>query len=270
MLHLDDEDALRRLCGNAVPADFKAEVETRTSMLHRLGGGGRLGLVALIDIARDFGIGPKEEAKAKDEVINWRLYPANGTVSVEANFGTAKEPIWLPGVYAGPVSHGSIAVRLRGDNVVRERKPSQVRFPVEEPETFPEVIAAHAAVDTGPELDDTDVYDPPEPEYKPESMAFKAKEPDKPAPSQEPTPPAPIVIENVVDDDDGSDEPPPEESYDWSARKGKCKVFISVDGDIIDGIFAGTSQDSEGALLVMTDQGDFRPSLVIYAGELTS
>lgn len=124
MIHPDDDAALQRMIGKTeLPADVQEEYEIRATMFHRNGGTGPLRGLALVDLVRFLGYMPPRREKPSADV-DWRKYPTDGSVQVEARFYGA----WMPGRFLGFVEHGTLAVRLDEDSKVRECRKDMVRL----------------------------------------------------------------------------------------------------------------------------------------------
>lgn len=123
MIHPEDEQYLLAMLGGAlVPEDVRQEYELRVAMFHRAGTG-PLGPIGLVDLLRSLGHKP---ANMPEEVQNveWRDYPQDGSVRVEARFFGS----WVPGVFLGFVEAGTLAVRLDDDDMVKECRRDMVRL----------------------------------------------------------------------------------------------------------------------------------------------
>jgi hypothetical protein len=79
--------------------------------------------MALVDLARHLGLAPEPDPE-QAAVADWRKVPADGTARVEAQFFGE----WVPGVFLGFVEGGTVAVRLDGDDLVRECRPGMLRL----------------------------------------------------------------------------------------------------------------------------------------------
>jgi len=119
----DHETLLRILRVEAIPEAVAAEYEIRQSMFHRGGASGPLGVMALVDLARHLGLAPEPDPE-QAAVADWRKVPADGTARVEAQFFGE----WVPGAFLGFVEGGTVAVRLDGDDLVRECRPGMLRL----------------------------------------------------------------------------------------------------------------------------------------------
>jgi hypothetical protein len=129
MITPHDEQVLQRLLGcQVIPADVLAEVELRTAMYHAEKSG-PLGPMALIDAIRFCGRAPAT-VKKEPKKVEWRRFPQDGSVKVEAMFFGA----WKPGAFLGFVEAGTLAIRLEDDAVIRECRPDMVRLPEGETE----------------------------------------------------------------------------------------------------------------------------------------
>jgi len=123
VIHTQDETSLQRMLGVEAPEEVRAECELRTRMYHADGNSGPLGSVALIEMVRWMGLSPKNVERPVEKV-DWRQYPQDGTVRVEARFFGA----WMPGRFLGFVEAGTLAVRLEEDATVKECRPDMVRL----------------------------------------------------------------------------------------------------------------------------------------------
>jgi len=123
VIHTQDETSLRRMLGCEVPDEVRAECDLRTRMYHADGNSGPLGSVALIDMVRWMGLSPKNVERPVEQV-DWRQYPQDGTVRVEARFFGQ----WMAGRFLGFVEAGTLAVRLEDDATVEECRPDMVRL----------------------------------------------------------------------------------------------------------------------------------------------
>jgi hypothetical protein len=124
MIHAQDELSLQRLLGTSnLPEPLLDEVEICTLMYHRDGGSGPLGSLALIAMLRRMRLGPTEAPRSEVKT-DWQSLPQDGSVHVKAHyFGD-----WLDGVFLGFVEHGTLAIRINGDGVIRECRPDIVRY----------------------------------------------------------------------------------------------------------------------------------------------
>ena len=124
MIHEHDHETLLRILRvEAIPEAVAAEYEIRQSMFHRGGASGPLGVMALVDLARHLGLAPEPDPE-QAAVADWRKVPADGTARVEAQFFGE----WVPGAFLGFVEGGTVAVRLDGDDLVRECRPGMLRL----------------------------------------------------------------------------------------------------------------------------------------------
>jgi hypothetical protein len=124
MIHPNDEQSLIRLLGTSdIPKEVLDECAMRTRMYHADGNSGPLRTLALIDMLRFLGKKPPAPVIPKS-AVDWRMYPQDGTVRVEARFFGA----WQPGVFLGFVQGGTLAVRLDGDAMIKECNASIVRL----------------------------------------------------------------------------------------------------------------------------------------------
>ena len=124
MIHEHDHETLLRILRvEAIPEAVAAEYEIRQSMFHRGGASGPLGVMALVDLARHLGLAPEPDPE-QAAVADWRKVPADGTARVEVQFFGE----WVPGAFLGFVEGGTVAVRLDGDDLVRECRPGMLRL----------------------------------------------------------------------------------------------------------------------------------------------
>lgn len=224
-IHAQDEETLRRILGlTEVPADVAAEYGVRIEMFHRGGDSGPLKTLGLIDLVRSLGY-KRKPVDVVVEKVDWRQYPGNGTVLVEALYSGA----WQPGVYLGPIEGGTLAVRLDGDPMVKECRAHMLRLAVtdtvsgsEKHEAGVEEPSARAKL-----LEKSDA--------KP---AQKPKEPEKPA-----DPPAAPVVE-----DEGEDE---EESPSLFAEGDA--VWVKTADDVVDGTFMEFAEPKDGEIRMVVE-----------------
>lgn len=124
MIHPFDEDALRLATGlNELPKEVCDEYELWINCYHRTGGSGQLGAVGCVALVRLLGIKPPQ-LKQSQSAIDWREVPDDGSARVEALFFGG----WQPGTFLGFVDAGTLAVRLDGEDVVKECRPDIVRL----------------------------------------------------------------------------------------------------------------------------------------------
>lgn len=237
MVPYEDQTKLQRITGCAVlPDELIAEYKVRQRMAHALGMTGALTVPMLIDLARHCGLGIKPDAPAAGKV-DWGKIDANGTVRVEVNqFGT-----WMPGVFEGRISSGSIGVRLDADpDFVREvrTRPDVLRLAVEHRDLEPApddgevTAAARLLLDAAKPVSEHDKAKPT-PARKPRKKAEDKK-----------TPPDGIGDDDVVVD-----------STDW-ANSDKCDVWVTTDDDTVDATFIGVHKGDDGDLLIVEVKGE--------------
>jgi hypothetical protein len=119
-----DEDSLKRILGlDEIPKSVEDEYDVWIRMFHRDGNSGPLGTIGLIGLSRQLGMSPPPKPAAP-EAIDWRQYPTNGSVGVEANL----DGVWKPGVFKGFVQHGTLEVLLDENNMGMEFMPRYVRY----------------------------------------------------------------------------------------------------------------------------------------------
>ncbi len=213
MIHRQDEFSIQRILGvSDLPTEVVSEYELRLSMYHRDGNSGPLGTIALIDMVRSLGLRP-EKVVERIAPVDWRNYPVDGTVRVQARFFGA----WMPGVYLGPVEAGTIAVRLDGEDFVKECRPDIVRLLEDEQEVAP----ADELPDARARLLDVPV-------------ASEA--------AQEPEEEQSAVAESI---------PGEKDKTDWGLVDFGAAVFIEHDDDYTEGKFCAVG--ANGLLSVLID-----------------
>lgn len=200
MIHPNDEQSLLRMLGtDTLPKAVRDECELRTKMYHRDGNSGAMRSLALIDLLRYLKLKPVA-LEASPDKIDWRKYPQDGSVRIEAKyFGE-----WQPGKFLGFVEHGMLAIRLDGDAMVRESRPDNVRL------------------------------------LEVQSLSDEQDKPDARALLLESTEKAKAVVEPDADDvpDEEYDEPEEATGGDgwWLNAKSGAKVWVNVNDDVIDGV----------------------------------
>lgn len=195
------------MLGGNIPDDVRVECAKRTRWYHSAGHGGSLGALGLIDMLRFLGYDRPvpEDVPPK---VDWRQLPMDGTCKVEAKLGGT----WLVGAYVGQTPEGRLAIRLEGDDWVRECRSDFVRLAsddllsvvvVDQP---PEPVSELAGPAESVALDDT------------------AELPVQPEPAPEPE--------------------PQKVTCDWPEGQA---VLVDFDGDVVDGRFI--KLDGENALI---------------------
>lgn len=209
MIHTDDEYALGRMLGiTEFPADLIKEYELRLRMFHANGHSGPLGTIALISVVRELGYGPPY-VEEKPVSSDWRKYPYDGSVRVEARFFGG----WQLGVFLGFVEAGTVAVKLDNDETVRECRPDMVRL---------------AAADA-----------PPPPPTKAEAAASAAEAAKLSA--NEPKDAATDEPDEIIELDDA---PAAAVTGQWVDVKAGAKVWVERGSDILDGEFVACVSDT--------------------------
>lgn len=236
-----DYDTLQRLLkldGADVPPEVEEEYLTCLYMYHSDGNSGPLGTIAVIGILRRLGLGKRLQVRS-DEEVDWRSFPQDGTFPVEALYNGT----WMPGVFLGFIEGGTIAIRLDGDDTVRECRKHMLR---------PDrkiVIKKHT---TGPRI-----------ELPPESLPLDSHgdQGEKENPVDESLRnTAPTVVkpkhlakgivkksaaENVqkIEEDKADEEPgDPKDDADtsqlpwWESTECGKALWIEADGDVLDGV----------------------------------
>jgi hypothetical protein len=234
VIHPYDEETLTRILGvDRIPEEIEAEYAIRISMYHRGGGSGPLGVIGLIDLSRSLGYAPPKTDAKPDQFV-WRDYPQDGTVRVEALYFGA----WQPGIFLGFVEAGTLAVRLDGDDFVRECRPDMVRM-VGIKEVIPPI-------------------------EEPDARASLLKPAEKPVEEPEPLPLPPSEPDPLLQDED-----PPE--FNWSTVTEGEPVWVETDGDYKDASFVTGEDSEEGVFITVLIKGEKKPrrvpvSCCTYAG----
>lgn len=244
MIHLQDRDSLARMLGNGdVPDSVELEYGIRQRMYHSEGGSGPLGAMALISMLRFLGLGP-DSGKEVQEQVNWLDIPDNGTVRVEAEFYNE----WAPGTYLGIIEHGTLAVRLDCDPLVRECRPDKVRLSTRTDRPSAVSEAPAAAV----------LY---EPKQEP------AVEPEVAIPDNVEASPVDEVVETSVENGDEPAESVAAAStgINWAKVNRGDKVWVEDGGDYVDGEFIAWRGEMV-CVKVAGSEREVQPDLVTYAG----
>lgn len=122
MIHPDDEQTIQRLLGS-VPESARSEVELRTRMYHSGGASGSLGILGIVDALRYLHLAP-QKLKGLEVDVDWRTFPQDGSVHVEALFFGA----WQPGVFRGFVEAGTLNILMTDEGVHKECRKDMVRL----------------------------------------------------------------------------------------------------------------------------------------------
>jgi hypothetical protein len=238
VIHAEDRDSLLRILGcNEVAPALEKEYELRLRMFHSDGNSGPLRTVALIDLVRSLGLAPPHAPKS-EERIDWRQYPQDGSVRVEARFFGG----WMPGAFIGFVHNGTLAIRIDDDPMIRECRPDMVRLATEidtVSQHLEPVPAAPPAVEQEEafSLDDEDGDE-------------ADTEPDEETP---PEPPKAKPLKRPL-------------AVDWSKVQMGAPVLVEADGDVLDGFFDGFGEMGSLRVSVAGQPRDFHPSAVLFSG----
>lgn len=124
MILIQDLESLQRITGlPEIPPKLEEEYELRLRLYHADGNSGPLGSIGLIDLVRFLGYG-RTFAQERVEVIDWRQYPQDGSVRVEAKYFGG----WMPGAFRGFVADGLLAIKLDDEQFVKECRRDMVRL----------------------------------------------------------------------------------------------------------------------------------------------
>lgn len=233
MIHHDNETSLLRILGvRAIPADVRDEVELRTRMYHSDGNSGPLPTIALIDAVRFCGkTRPVDSAeKAK---VQWRDMPQDGTTRVEAFVANN----WLPGVFLGFVSAGTLMVRLDGIAFVQECQPGNVRL---------------ATAPVEPVSDPINEVPPTTTDEEDEKIDFAGRDADD-VPFDTNGGTAVAVATRPARASTGAVNRGGHDMHDdvvtgnenWPAVQAGAAVWVEVDNDILDGTFVGLNENGK-------------------------
>jgi hypothetical protein len=240
-------------------------------MYHSDGNTGPLRTLALIDLVRSLGYVPKQ-AEAKPQEVDWRLYPQDGSVRVEALVSGQ----WTPGRFFGFVQYGMLAVRLDSSafmgeyrrDVVRlvsdgsddlshlkdEPPPPRVALIDEPPPPRPAIFEKLDEIGEMPPVG----YNPPDDDGSQDDPSDADDEPDS-DPAEEltfiaPNPHAsPIRLPDL---------------YDWSTAPAGSPVWVDIDGDdIVDAVFCRVTESGLVVAEIEGQEREFHPERVTYAGD---
>jgi hypothetical protein len=281
MIQSQDREMLGTMLGvdeQSLPERVEHECAIRTKMYHSAGSSGPLGALALIAMLRALDLGPKPDPDQPAR-IDWRQYPDDGTVRVEARYFGG----WQPGVFLGFIANGTLAIRLDNQEGIAECRYDIVRLapvdmhqdqsgtwrdPMVEFVVPPELRAeAKRMVDAV-----CAEMDLPEglATFTVPTIASGTADPVSPVPVKEPThqPPTATVepaggIVSVQGQAEEDDEP------DWKTVAIKSKVFVQHDGDYVRGLFLGlgaTADELRVGLVGVPDELTVTRDLVRYTG----
>lgn len=274
-IHLQDVEALSRIFGDTIPAHVANECETRARMYHRAGGCGPLGPLAIMEMLRYMGLDSGSQRDPVAHRVDWTTVPANTPIEALLNNE------WQPALFMGGIGGGALAVRFGHSPMVQERRPFEMRLP----QATRELTAAEQRkVQDRPPVEKPFVENPlnrppPLPDLdEPIIVPFKSASDSASdtvshgeVASQASQDEVSIAVEVEEPEDDWH--PREDEPIDWKDVRGKCRVWISDDGDVLDGVFSGPDGLRRGpdgfdvmTVVVNGKQREFPASKAVYAG----
>ena len=121
MLHIDDQDDLRRMLGTEdIPEDFANEYMRLLTFRHRGLATGAIGVTAMAEMLCRLGY-EAPSLKPERKQINWRGMSMDTRVLVRTDDGKLR-----PGLYSGLIDGTGVGVRFNGDSYVQEFPQSSV------------------------------------------------------------------------------------------------------------------------------------------------
>lgn len=277
MIQSQDREMLGTMLGvdeQSLPERVEHECAIRTKLYHSAGSSGPLGALALIAMLRALDLGPKPD-QDQPARIDWRQYPDDGTVRVEARYFGG----WQPGVFLGFIANGTLAIRLDNQEGIAECRYDIVRLapvdmhqdqsgtwrdPMVEVAVPPELLAEAKRIATQIDAVCAEMDLPADPTSAPFA------DPVSPVPVKEPThqpPPATTKpVEGMVSVQGQAEE---DDEPDWKTVAIKSKVFVQHDGDYVRGLFLGlgaTADELRVGLVGVPDELTVTRDRVRYTG----